>query len=166
MPDVVLLSDSPNLQKAVANKHIIKYPSKADGKNSLDNFSVRMNAGVKDNGYQGYFRLENISDETGYKVICHGGWCDLGSLQSKTFIISEGFCQIHLLAEYIKDNETTGHYQVSLTNNWNNDKVSNEFATWLIGDVTAEKDSSGNLQIKVVQQWQNGEIYFGSRYWI
>lgn len=42
---ITLIADSANLQHAVASKHIVKYPERPDGKNSLDNFGVRTNAG-------------------------------------------------------------------------------------------------------------------------
>lgn len=42
---ITLIADSANLQHAVASKHIVRYPERPDGKNSLDNFGVRINAG-------------------------------------------------------------------------------------------------------------------------
>lgn len=60
MPDFVLLSDSPNIQKAVANKHIVNYPSRLDGNNSLNNFALRMNSSSAA-AYNGYFTLKPLA---------------------------------------------------------------------------------------------------------
>lgn len=128
---------------------------------------ILLGGGVaSETGYRGYFWIEDTSDETGFKVMCHKGWCDLTSdVYKKEFAITKD-CSIYLLAEYIKDDETTGHYKVTLTDDWNRDRTSGEYATWLIGDIETTWKQSKITKIKVIQQWQSGAIYFGSRYWI
>ena len=116
------------------------------------------------NSYRGFFHVEDASDENGIKALVSGGSTDLGQVNQKEFVVTK-WVRIYLLAEYIQ-NGNSGEYKLTLTDDYQRDKTSDEFALWTIADLNVETDNAGNKSLEITQQWQDGEIYFGSRYWI
>lgn len=116
------------------------------------------------NDYRGFFHVEDASDENGIKALVSGGSTDLGQVNQKEFTVTK-WVRIYLLAEYIQ-NGNSGDYKLTLTDDYERDKSSNEFALWTIADLNVKTDNAGNKSLEITQQWQDGEIYFSSRYWI
>ena len=117
--------------------------------------------------YSGYFSVEDKSTPDGrLAVIIHGGDTDLGYIQAREIKIEKESTQIYLLAEYIRTGTYSGYFKLTLTGDYKNEKVSDEFALWDLAQVTIESDETGKQSLKITQQWQNGAIYWGSRYWI
>lgn len=116
------------------------------------------------NSYRGFFHVEDASDENGVKALVSGGSTDLGQVSQKEFAVTK-WVRIYLLAEYVQ-NGNSGDYKLTLTDDYQRDKTSDEFALWTIADLNVETDNAGNKSLEITQQWQDGEIYFGSRYWI
>ena len=116
-------------------------------------------------GYEGQFSVKDRSKGNDLKVLAYGGETDLGTVHAKEFEIKD-YTKIYLLAEYRKSETGTGGYYTTLTDNWQKDKKSDEYALWLIADISVKTDKSNNKYLEIVQQWQSGAIYFGSRFWI
>ena len=115
--------------------------------------------------YRGHFRVENISEDDILKVEVYGGQTDLGTVMNKVLNISES-TSIYLMAEYIHTDDKNGYYRQTVTIDPGNDRTSDEYALWLIADVSVREHSGGAKYLEIVQQWQSGAIYWGSRYWI
>ena len=116
--------------------------------------------------YRGFFHAEDISGgKEPFKILISGGSTDLGQVNAKEFVIEE-FTRIYLLAEYIRTGDDKGHYQLKLTCDWENEKSSDEYALWLIADAEIKTKKYDFKYLDIIQHWQNGEIFFGSRFWI
>lgn len=115
--------------------------------------------------YEGEFSVRDCSSDDTFKIIVNGGETDLGTVKAKEFTV-ERTSKLYLLAEYIRDDGTSGHYKLTLTLDWEKDKVSDEYVRWLIADIHIETDKQNRNCLKIIQQHQNGEIFFGSRFWI
>ena len=115
--------------------------------------------------YEGQFSVKDRSEDDVLKILAYGGETDLGTVYAKEFVIEED-TRLYLMAEYVRTNDKSGYYKLALTANWEKDKVSSEYALWLIADIYVQLDKQGKNCLKTVQQWQNGEIHFGTRFWI
>ena len=120
---------------------------------------------AKPPAYEGQFSVKDRSEDDVLKILAYGGETDLGTVYAKEFVIEED-TRLYLMAEYIRTNDKSGYYKLALTANWEKDKVSSEYALWLIADIYVQLDKQGKNCLKTVQQWQNGEIHFGTRFWI
>lgn len=167
-PAVVKVSGTGTYMKpSLDGKHFVpattgaKFVKRIDSERAI--ILLGNDSGTQDN-YRGFFHTEDVSDENDVKALVTGGSTDLGQVNSKEFAVTK-WVRIYLLAEYIQKGNS-GEYKLTLTDDYERDKTSDEFALWTIADLNVETDSAGNKRLDITQQWQDGEIYFGSRYWI
>ena len=115
--------------------------------------------------YRGQFSIIDNSDEEGSKITVYGGNTDLGYVMSRNFSV-DPVVSIYLMAEYVYNDDGTGYYRQKLTADYPNERESDEYALWFIGTAFAQVDKNGKNCVEIVQEWNNGEVYWGSRFWI
>ena len=116
-------------------------------------------------GYTGSFSVKDISSKDCLKVLISGGSTDIGEIRDQELEISESV-PVYLLAEYIRDDENSGHYQLKFTTDPEDSITSQEHAAVKLAYVYVKTKKPDILYLEISQEWQNGSIFFGDRYWI
>lgn len=115
--------------------------------------------------YNGQFRIKDFSEDNIMKILAYGGNTDKGFVEGKFFTLTSSVV-VYLMIEYIHTDDDDGYYVQKLTTDYEKDRTSDEYALWLIGNVSFRSGKDGKNYLQITQEWQSGEIYWSSRFWI
>lgn len=157
------ISANDNGSWNVDDKGSVRVISQA-GKGGIGTVLIGTSSNAQES-YNGMFTLSDLSKDGSLKLAVSGGKTDLGEVLSRDFDIS-GSVEVHLLAEYVRNDDNSGVYRQMITTDFQSERSSDEYALWLLGSVSVYTRRDGTKYLKLTQEHRNGMIHWGSRFWI